>query len=254
MNLADLKPVEVVAVQGYVMSIAWNPDGSSVAYLLDTDTPNLGTGAANQLWLKIGSSAPQALTQPIALYGRGGSIDDQILVRFSHDGKYLLMVDTFVVTGPSGSPDQAYVQVRAADGSLIFVPPIAVGASSKGWVTMATWSRQSDRLYSRDPAGVHTWDPPSSQGTMAAGLNWFSPSISPDDRSVAYVVSLGYNDAEQPHVEVRDLGSNAVTVIAGVRGAPFFISDSMLLEDEYAAWPRSTLWRDRQELCLRLAQ
>lgn len=242
MNLTDLKPVPVVAVQGDVMDVAWSPDGSSVAYLLYTDAPGLGSGSANQLWLKVGTAAPRALTPPIPLFGRDGSLDDQILVRFSPDGKYLLMVDTYVAGAAPASPDQAIIQVRRADGSLVFVPPSALGPSgskSGPSITMATWSHQSDRLYYRDTAGVHTWDPPSTVGTVAPGLIWYSPTISADDRFVAYVLSVGENALlGRPYVEIRDLASNTVRDLSGVRSAPWFLTGSLLLEAEYGPSPQ----------------
>jgi hypothetical protein len=234
MSLTDLKPVAVASVQGEVMDLAWSPDGSSVAYLVYTYAPGLGSGDANQLWQKTGNAPPRALTPLIPLFGRGGSISDQILVRFSPDGKYLLMVDTYVDGPAPVSPDQAHFQVRAMPvGNLVWVPPTALGSGDKigfSFVTMAAWARTADRLYYRDLAGVHTWDPPSTVGTMAGGLAWFSPSVSPDDRFVAYTVNLD----TQPHVEVRDLVSNALRVLPGIRAAPFFVSSGTLLEGAYA--------------------
>jgi hypothetical protein len=233
MSLTDLKPVPILAVKGDVMDVAWSPDGSSIAYLLYTEVPD----AINQLWLKTGSAPPRALTPPIPLFGRDGSADDQILVRFSPDGKYLLMVDTYVAGVAPATPDQAIIQVRGADGSLVFVPPSALGASGTKFgptVTMAAWARTSDRLYYRDAAGVHTWDPPSNAGTMAPGLTWYSPSVSADDRYVAYVRVVGDNALiGPPYVEIRDLTANTVRDLAGTRSAPWFLTGTMLLETEY---------------------
>ena len=233
MNLADLKPVFVVAVQGYVMDLAWSPDGSSVAYLVQVNAPGLGSGSANQLWLKAGDAEPRAITPLMPLFGRGGSTSDETIVLFSRDGKYLLMVDTFVDGPAPASPDLAHFQVRSMPaGNLLWVPPSALTTGDKigfSFVTMAAWSRTSDRLYYRDQTGVHTWDPPSSVGTLVAGLSWFSPSVSPDGRFVAYAVNMG----DQPHVEVRDLVSNKVQVIPGVRGAPLFVGGSMFFQAEY---------------------
>src|ERR1700694_3180941 len=49
MSLSNLTPVAVVEVQGDVMDFEWSPDGSSLAYLLYTSAPGVGSGAANQL-------------------------------------------------------------------------------------------------------------------------------------------------------------------------------------------------------------
>src|SRR5258708_25647213 len=77
-------------------------------------------------------------------------------------------------------------------GNLVWVPPGALVAGDKigaSFHTMAAWSRTSDRLYYRDAAGVHSWDPPATVGTLAEGLIWYSLSVSPDGRYVAYTVS-----------------------------------------------------------------
>jgi hypothetical protein len=233
-DLADMHhPLAVATVQGAVLDFAWSPDGTSVAYLLYTSAPGLGSGAANQLWLKTGDAQPRALTPLIPLFGRGGSISDETIVRFSPDGKYLVMVDTYVDGPAPVSPDQAHFQVRAMPaGNLVWVPPTALTAGDKigaSFVTMATWSRTGDRLYYRDAAGVQSWDPPSTVTTIAAGLAWFSPMVSPDGKLVAYTVNL---DA-QPHVEVRDLVTNEVRILPGIRGAPFFVSSTALIVAVY---------------------
>jgi WD40 repeat protein len=237
MSLTDPKPVAVVVAKGEVTDLAWSPDGSSLAYLLYTWASASGSGPANQLWLKTGSAAPRALTPLIPLSVRDGSIDDQVLVRFSHDGRYLLLVDTLVAGVAPATADQASFQVRSVpDGKLAWVPPGALGVldKSNSYVTMASWSHRADRIYYRDATGVHTWDPPRSVDAMFDGpASWYSPSLSQDDRFVAYAVNLG----GQPHVEVRDLLTGAVRIVPGIRGAPFFVSDSLLLEAEYFPEP-----------------
>ncbi len=60
-------------------------------------------------------------------------------------------------------------------------------------------------------------------------MAWFTPSVSPDDRFVAYTVNLD----TQPHLEVRDLVSGAVRVLPGLRAAPFFLSGTKLLAGSY---------------------
>lgn len=233
-DLADIHhPLAVATVLGYVLDFAWSPDGSSVAYLAYTSAPGLGSGAANQLWLKTGDAQPRALTPLIPLFGRGGSISDETIVRFSPDGKYLVMVDTYVDGPAPASPDQAHFQVRAMpSGTLVWVPPTALTSGDKigaSFVTMTAWSRTGDRLYYRDAGGVHSWDPPSTVAAVATGLAWFSPTVSPDGKLVAYTVNL---DA-QPHVEVRDLVTNKVRTLPGIRGAPFFVSSTTLIVGVY---------------------
>jgi hypothetical protein len=220
------KPITVASVKGQVLDIAWSPDGSSVAYLAYPD-------GGNQLWLKVGTANPKALTPLIPLYGRDVSADDQTIVRFSPDGQYVVMVDTFVA-GPAPTLQKlAYFQVLSVqNGGLVWVPQSALGVAGKygGWVTMAAWLHGSDRLFYRDPAGVHTWEPPAAVRTFAAGLLWGAPSISADDRFVAYSVA---GTGGKPHIEVRDLTSGAVRVLTGTRGLPVLLSDTLMLESHF---------------------
>ena len=228
-NLADMKSTTVLTVTGDVMDSAWSPNGSDLAYLLYTEDSNQ---AANQAWLNVPGTEPLALTPQIPLFGRSGTVNDQILMRFSHDGKYLLMVDTAIAGVLPASPDQAVIQVHSVpDGGVVWVPPAEILQGAKVFgaaVTMAAWSHLSDRLYYRDQAGVHAWDPSGRVSTVMAGVVWYSPSLSPDDRLVAY--SVGIDIGGQPHVEVRDLASGSVKVMPGVLGQPLLLNDEMVIE------------------------
>jgi hypothetical protein len=234
MSLIDRRPITVVTQQGDALDVAWSPDGSSVAYLLYTEDANLGSGAGNQLWLKTGSAAPRPISPLIPLFGRDGSVNDQTIVRFSHDGKYVLMVDTFVTGVAPELPKLAAFQVLSAeDGSLVWVPPSALGVSggkSGPFITMAAWSHLSDRLYYRDQAGVHTWDAPATVGMLAQGLAWLSPSVSPDDRLVAYSVVVG----GLPQIQMRDLAvAGSVRVLPGALGDPIMLSNQEMFEAHF---------------------
>ncbi|TMB87059.1 MAG: hypothetical protein E6J37_11460 [Chloroflexi bacterium] len=224
MSLKDKKPVSVAKLQGGVADIEWSPDGSNVAIL------------GSELWLKVGSAAPRALTAPFVGGGRDGTSLDELIVRYSHDGKYLVMVDTGVSGQAPKSAAQAMLQVRSVpDGKLVWAAP---GALKGGWTTMAAWSHTSDRLFYDEalaviqPFGVKTWDAPTKVVvTLAGGVIWYSPSVSPDDRLVAYHVESA-TDAK-PHLEVRDLVSGSVRVLAGIRGKPFLLSDEVMIEQHY---------------------
>jgi hypothetical protein len=233
MSLIDRRSLVVTSFKGEALDVVWSPNGSSVAYLTYTYAPDLGSGDANQLWLKVGAADPKPVTPLIPLFGRGGSISDQAIVRFSHDGKYLLMVDTLVSGSAPPTADQAIVQVRSMpDGGLVFVPPSALqvsGGKGGAFVTMAAWSHLSDRLFYRDSTGVHTWDVSGTVGMFGAGIEWFQPSLSPDDRFVAYTAYAG----GLPHIEIRDMVSSSVRALPGPIGAPIFLSDTAMLEAHY---------------------
>ena len=220
------KPITVATVQGNVLDVAWSPDGSSVAYLAYP-------AGANQLWLKAGSAKPKALTPVIPLFGRDVYPDDQTIVRFSPDGKYVLMVDTFVTGAAPASAKLAAFQVLSAqNGSLIWVPPTALGVSGSKvgpYITMAAWSPTSDRIYYRDQAGVHTWDPPATVATLAAKLVWYWPSVSPDGSRLAYAANM----TTQPRIEVRNLANGSIKVLAGMKGDPLMLSDTEMIEAHF---------------------
>jgi Tol biopolymer transport system component len=217
MSFADKRPVSVAKVKGAVVDFAWSPDGSNLAYLVRTETP----GDGDRFWLKVGAAAARALTPVITVYGREYIGTDEMIVRFSQDGKYLVIVDT--VAAPR------YFQVRSVpDGKLAFNPP----EPSTGPLTMAAWSHFSNRIYYAS-SGVRSWDAVTKVvKVVVAGLNWSSPSVSPDDRLVAY--SASGRDGK-PHLEVRNLESGSVRILPGVRGMPILLSDNLMIEGHFLA-------------------
>jgi hypothetical protein len=222
-SLTDTKPFTVATLQGGVADIEWSPDGSNLAILAD------------RLWLKVGDAAPRALTPLFEGGGREGTLQDESIVRFSHDGKYLVMVATGVYGDPPKTTGGAMLQIRSVpDGKLVWVPPTAI--NGWGWTTMAAWSHLTDRLYYLDQGGnghngILTWDSPAKVGTLASPFSWRSPSVSLDDRFVAYE-AISYTD-QKPHVQVRDLVSGVVEVLPGVIGEPILLSDEVMIEMHY---------------------
>src|SRR5258708_40241837 len=97
-------PVVDAVVQGEVMDSAWSPDGASMAYLLYTAAPGLGSGDANQLWLKSGADQPHPLTPLIPLFGRGGFGSRQIrLPLLAHRNAPLIVYPPAVGPAPASS-------------------------------------------------------------------------------------------------------------------------------------------------------
>jgi hypothetical protein len=227
-NLRDLKPVALFTMLGEVLDLAWSLQGSRFAYLLYT---NDGTGDVNQLWLSSQGDPPRLATQ-IPLNGRGGSLDDETIARFSADGQYLLMVDTFVAGAAPASASQAVMQVWSAAGvdapALAWVPPSALevsGSKSGPYITMAAWSHASNRLYYRDKVGVRTWEPQGLPVTFDYGVPWRWPSLSWDDSQLAYELTV--NGGSEVHV--RDLFSGSVQVFKGER-RPILLSPNEMIE------------------------
>lgn len=141
-----------------------SPDGGSVTYL-DGNAWHLVTPAGNKV-----------LTTLPAVPARGVNQDeDDIFLRYSPDGQYIALVQTFH-TGGTGAT--APVQVRkAGDGSLVF--------STTG-MTMGVWASVPSRLFFRDSGGtVHRWDPSTGLSAVLP-LHWIGPKSSPDGRWIAY--------------------------------------------------------------------
>jgi len=140
-----------------------SPDGGSVTYL------------DGNSWRLQGPSGNEVLASLPPVPGRGFNLgEDDSFLRFSPDGQYLALFQTFHTAGAiDTAPDQIR---RASDGSLVY---------STSGMTMAVWSTPN-RLYFRDSAGnVHRWDPASSVSAMLA-LHWILPQSSPDGRWIAY--------------------------------------------------------------------
>ena len=141
-----------------------SPDGASVTYL-DGNAWHLVTPAGNRV-----------LTTLPAVGGRGVNPDeDDIFLRYSPDGQYIALVQTFH-TGGTGATAQDQVR-KASDGSLVY---------NTSGMTMGVWASVPSRLFMRDTGGsVHRWDPSSGLSTMLA-LHWIAPKASPDGRWIGY--------------------------------------------------------------------
>lgn len=211
LGLTTGQTTELASSQGIALAAGWSPDGSLVAYFTDS-------GGVHHYWLKRGSTAPVEFSTPIQVLGRGGIHDDESLVAFSHDGQYVLVVDTSV------SRLQAF---RTSDASMLYAAPSEGVGNLR---TMAAWSHIADRFYFRNNSGVYQWDASSGISSFLPGLKWSTPSLTTDDRLVAY--ALGTNTT--PHVETRDLSSGAVTAFAPWRDWPVFVAEKTLLVWEEA--------------------
>jgi len=212
LNLTTGQAVELASTAGAALAAGWSADGSNVAYLTDF-------GGVHHYWLKRGSAAPSEFGTRAQVLGRGGIPDDESLVSFSHDGQYILVVDTAV------NRLQAF---RTSDASMVYAAP-AGGAG--GFRTMAVWSHTADRFYFRNNSGVYQWDASSGIASFIPGLKWSMPSLTANDQLVAY--ALGTDTT--PHVETRVLSSGAVTAFAPWRDSPVFVAATTLLVHEEAA-------------------
>lgn len=211
LNLTTGQATELASSQGLALAGGWSADGSNVAYFTDS-------GGVHHYWLKRGSAAPAAFSSPVQVLGRGGSPDDESLVAFSPDSQYVVVVDTAV------NRLQAF---RTSDGAAVYTAP---SGGAGGFRTMAVWAHTGERFYFRNNNGVYQWDSSSGISSVIAGLKWSIPTLTADDRFVAYAVGT----SGTPHVETRALGSGAVTAFAAWRDSPVFVAASTLLVHEEA--------------------
>jgi hypothetical protein len=212
LNLTTGQTTELASSQGIVQAGGWSPDGSAVAYFTDS-------GGIHHYWLKRGSAPATEFNTPVQVFGRGGIPDDQSLVAFSHDGQYVLVVETAVNR----------LQVfRTSDGAMVYAAP---SGGAGGLRTMAVWAHAADRFYFRNNSGVYQWDSVSGISSFIPGLKWSTPSLTADDRVVAYAVGT----SSTPHVETRELSSGAVSAFAPWRDSPVFVAATKLLVHEEAA-------------------
>lgn len=211
LDLSSHATTTEVTGAGYIPAFAYSHDGSMLAYLLHDPS-----GKAS-LHVRHGGQEFVLNLNPIP--GRGTGRDDELLLQYAPDDKYLLMVDTFVGNQGQAPETGQFLVLRAADNTVAFVPP--AGTSSNA--TMATWASHSDRLYYRDAIGVRTWDAgTTSVGTLATALHWYDPAVSPDDKYIAYT---DIDTQFVPHVKLLRLDNQqTVATASGARSHPIFIT------------------------------
>jgi hypothetical protein len=211
LNLTTGQTEVLASTAGATLAAGWSGDGSNVAYFTDF-------GGVHHYWLKRGGAAPSEFSTRAQVFGRGGIPDDESLVSFSHDGQYILVVDTAV------NRLQAF---RTSDASMVYAAP---SGGAGGFRTMALWSHTAERFYFRNNSGVYQWDASSGISSFIPGLKWSMPSLTADDRLVAYALGT---DAT-PHVETRVLSSGVITAFAPWRDSPVFVAATTLLVHEEA--------------------
>jgi hypothetical protein len=211
LNLTTGQVAELASTAGAALAAGWSADGSMVGYFTDF-------GGVHHYWLKRAGAAPVAFGTPAEVAGRGGSRDDMLLVAFSPDSQYVLVVDTFVYR----------LQLfRTSDGTMVYAAP---SGGAGGFRTGAVWAHTGQRFYFRNNSGVYQWDSSSGISSLIPGLTWSTPTLTTDDRLVAY--TLGTDRA--PHVEARVMSSGGTTAYAPWRDSPVFVAPTTLLVHEEA--------------------
>ena len=208
-----------VSANGYVPAFAYSHDGSMLAYLVHDQQSKAS------LHQRRGGQDHAYNLNPIP--GRGSTRDDEVQLEYSPDDKYLLMVDTYVGNQGQAPETGQFLVLRTSDLSVAFVPPAGISSNA----TMATWARHTNRLFYRDAIGVRTWTAEDHNvGTLVAGLHWYDPAPSPDDRWLAFT---DIDTQFIPHVRIYDLQTNQVAAtVSAARSHPIFITAASLWDLE----------------------
>ena len=222
MDLSTRTPSTEVTAAGLIPAFAYSHDGSMLAYLVH-DT-------AGKASLHVRRNGKESVLDLNPIPGRGVTREDEVLLQYSPDDQYLLMVDTYVGNQTQAPQTGQFLVLRSSDNTVAFVPPSGISSDA----TMAAWASHSDRLYYRDQVGVRTWDAGSTTvGTLATALHWYDPAVSPDDRYIAYTT---IDTQFTPHVMLLDLKTNrSTTATTASRSHPIFITTDLLWDLEEQA-------------------
>ena len=208
-----------VSANGYVPAFAFSHDGSLLAYLVHDQQSKAS------LHQRRGGQDHVYNLNPIP--GRGSTRDDEVRLEYSPDDKYLLMVDTYLGNQGQAPETGQFLVLRSSDLSVAFVPPAGISSNA----TMATWARHMNRLFYRDAIGVRTWTAEDHNiGTLVAGLHWYDPAPSADDRWLAFT---DIDTQFVPHVRLYDLQTNQIAAtVSAARSHPIFITAASLWDLE----------------------
>jgi hypothetical protein len=154
----------VVANGGW--PFAWNPDGSSVAYLMGTE----GAGLSD-LYIDRGGQSRKVDSVPVP---RGIGCES----RTCADAWDVRMIY---------SPNGAYISLNYVPGVGVFRIWTADGRVLKSMdssrATMSVWS--GDSFYWRDEKGVERWRD-GQQSLVLPGVSWIRPHASPAGGQIVY--------------------------------------------------------------------
>lgn len=221
-NGSGLKTIVPGKSGNAIVSFAWSPAGRDWTYLVNTP--------AALEWHLVAAGRDRVLVSlpPIPPHG-GRPIVDPLMVSYSRDGTFLAMID-YDRAGIGGGGDQAKMQIRRADGTLLTTD--AQPGLSGGIISDIIWVNSS--LFFRDLSGIEVW---SQSGVCSAlpGVQWIRPKLSPNGKLIAFHTE----DANGlPHVYVLDLSTGTVRQASPGGGAePWFIGHNYLwfLEERLCA-------------------
>jgi hypothetical protein len=189
--------------QSPAIAFAWSPDGSSVAYVVQTGSGllvHLLDAGGDRL---LGGTPPEGIggCETVAGCAIVNSLDFRL--SYSQDGKSISLV-FYGFGGP-------VFRIWSPDGKLI-------RSSDLQKATMSVWS--GDALYFRDPAGVQVWRG-GADSQLLPGVAWIKPQASPAGGEVVYAAR---DSSGWAHTFVVDTTTRQVREIMAARTNPVFLT------------------------------
>ncbi len=166
---------------------AWSPDGSMLTYL--------SSNGDKVAWHLLSAAGDVKLSDLGSIPGRGvDANNDDAMVGFSAEGKYVALENTFSNATGAAKPFQI---VRLADNKLVY---------SRTNGTMATWGSNGATFYFRTTVGVEAWDAAggTTRTVVPQGFRWIHPSTSADGNRIAYVDLDGKGNHFPGYVQLAD--------------------------------------------------
>jgi hypothetical protein len=151
---------------------AWSPDGNTLSYL--------SSNADQVAWHVLSAAGDVTLSRLGSVPGRGvDANNDDAMVGFSADGKYVALEQTFSNVGNGTGQAAPFQIIRLLDRKLVYSRPNG---------TMATWAGGSGAsLYFRTSLGVEAWDAATgARVVVPQGLAWIHPWPSADGTRIVY--------------------------------------------------------------------
>jgi WD40 repeat protein len=209
-SLQTGEATEFLRLNNRVLSYAWNPDGTLLAYLLRAETATGLLPVALCVWEATTGRARllTSITQP---FGTATDQRQEERVSWSADGKYVLAVET------TANPSMFVVDLSGHH----------VIKSKAG--TFARWLNDDTLLYQRDPrdaTSAWNWFELGIGGRsrrMGLPSEAFRPALSPDGKTLAF------DDGEDsPSIFLYDIASGGIRQVASGFAAPIWLRSDLL--------------------------